>query len=80
MAPDPFVPDVSTPVKLITVIDDCTVCDSVAVTVTLLSAVGANARQISAIPDCAFALFTNTQVNPPPVTPVTVTFVDDWLG
>ena len=33
-APEPFVPEVSTPVKVITVIDDATLCESVAVTFT----------------------------------------------
>ena len=33
IAPDPLVPVVSTPVKLTTVIDDCTDCENVAVTV-----------------------------------------------
>src|SRR5947208_1914726 len=50
IAPDPLVPDGSTPVKLSTVIDAATLCDKVAVTVTFDSAVLANARQISAVP------------------------------
>jgi hypothetical protein len=50
MAPDPFVPVVSVPVKLTTVIDDKTDCENAAVTVTLVSAVVAKARQISAVP------------------------------
>ena len=75
MAPDPLVPAVSTPVKLTTVIDDCTVCENVAVTVTLLSAVGAKARQISAVPCCVFVLCTNTQVRLAPETPLTVVVV-----
>lgn len=75
IAPAPFVPVMSTPVKLTTVIDDNTDCENVAVTVTLLSAVGAKARQISAVPCCVFVLCTNTQVRLAPVTPVTVVVV-----
>ena len=75
IAPDPFVPVVSTPVKLTTVIDDCTVCENVAVTVTLLSTAGAKARQISAVPCCVFVLCTNTQVRLAPETPLTVVVV-----
>jgi hypothetical protein len=37
MAPEPFVPEVSTPVKLITVKEETTLCERLAVTVTLLS-------------------------------------------
>src|SRR4029077_9975888 len=47
MAPEPFVPEVSTPAKLITVSMDETPGDSVAVTVALVNAEDANARQIS---------------------------------
>ena len=56
MAPDPFVPVVSTPVKLITVIEETVLRDRVAVTVTLVSGDGAKARQISAVPRCVFVL------------------------
>ena len=49
-APDPLVPDVSTPAKLITVMDEATLWESVAVTETLLKGRDANARQISAVP------------------------------
>jgi hypothetical protein len=72
IAPDPLVPEVSTPVKLTTVIDDNTDCENVAVTVTLLSAVGAKARQISAVPCWVFVLCTNTQVRLAPATLFTV--------
>lgn len=41
-------------------------------TVTLLSAVGAKARQISAVPCCVFVLCTNTQVRLAPATLLTV--------
>jgi hypothetical protein len=34
IAPEPFVPEVSAPVKLITVIEEATLCESVAVTFT----------------------------------------------
>jgi hypothetical protein len=75
IAPDPLVPVVSTPVKLTTVMDDCTDCEKVAVTVTLLSVVGANARQISAVPSCVFVLCTSTHVRLAPVTLLTVVVV-----
>jgi hypothetical protein len=39
-----------TPLKLITVIEETTLCDRVAVTVALLSAVVERARQISDVP------------------------------
>ena len=71
-APEPFVPEVSTPVKLITVIEQPTLLDRVAVTETLVNGTLAKARQISAGPNCAFALTTGTQVSPPPVTFVIV--------
>src|SRR5467141_2045439 len=80
IAPDPFVPVVSMPAKLNTVIEDCTLCDRVAVTVTLVRTDGANARQISAEPACVLVRFTRTHVNPPPLIEVTERFVDDWLG
>jgi hypothetical protein len=51
MAPEPFVPEVSTPVKLITVIEETTLCDRVAVTVTALNGAAEKARQISAVPN-----------------------------
>ena len=52
MAPEPLLPVVSTPVKLITVIEEITLCDRVAVTETLLSGAVAKALQISASPFC----------------------------
>jgi hypothetical protein len=72
IAPDPFVPDASAPVKVTTVIDATTFCDRFAATVALLKAVVANARQISASPGCALVRFTSAQVSPPPVTLLTV--------
>jgi hypothetical protein len=75
IAPDPPVPVVSTPEKLITVMDETTFCDTVAVTVTLLRGAVANAFQISAVPFCVFVRSTNVQVRPAPVTPVTDVFV-----
>src|SRR5262252_1079602 len=72
IAPDPFVPVVSTFEKLTTVIEAATDCDNVAVTLTLDSVVGANARQISEEPFCTFVRCTRTQVRPAPVMPVTV--------
>ena len=64
IAPDPFVPDVSTFEKLITVMDAAAACARVAVTVTLVNAVGANARQISLGPSCTFVRLTSCQVRP----------------
>jgi len=72
IAPDPFVPVASTPAKLITVNEHATFWEIVAVTVTLLSSVGANARQISEVPLWTLVLRTRTQFNPPPDTLVTV--------
>jgi hypothetical protein len=72
MAPDPFVPDGSAPVKVTTVIDDTMLRDRLAVTVTLLKTDGAKVRQISASPGCPLVRFTRAQVKPPPVTLVTV--------
>ena len=65
-------PDVFTPLNVMTVIDALTLCDSVAVAVTPLNVDGANARQISAVPRCTLARWTSCQVNPPPAIPVTV--------
>jgi len=59
-------------VKLITVIEEPTLPDRVAVTETLVNGVVAKARQISAGPNCALALTTSTQVSPAPVTFITV--------
>src|SRR6266849_2318398 len=77
MAPEPLVPDVSTPVKLITVMEEAVTCDRVAVTETLLTGAGAKARQTSASPLCALVLATNTQVRPAPETLVTVVLAPD---
>jgi hypothetical protein len=77
MAPEPLVPDVSTPTKLITVIDETTLCDMVAVTETPVNGAVAKARQISDVPLCTFVLTTSAQVNPAPETPVTVVFVPE---
>ena len=72
MAPDPFVPDVSAPVNDTMVIADTACCESVAVTETFVSGDGANARQISLLPDCTFVRTTNCHVSPAPVMLVTV--------
>jgi hypothetical protein len=71
IAPDPLVPDISTPVKLTTVIDERTDRDSVAVTETFDNGAGANARQISDVPRWASVRTTSTHVKPPPLTVVT---------
>src|SRR5262249_13625757 len=73
IAPDPL-PVVSTFEKVTTLIDAAVDCDSVAVTVTLVRVAGANARQISVVPDCTLVRRTSVQVSPAPVIPVTVVF------
>ena len=77
MAFAPLVPEVSTPVKLRTVMDDTTLCDTVAVTDTLLSGALANALQISAVPLCTFVRLTSVQFSAPPVIPKTVVLVPE---
>lgn len=72
IAPEPLVPDVSTPVKLITVMDAATDCDSVAVTVTALKGFAENVLQISAVPFCVFVRLARTHVRLPDDIPVTV--------
>ena len=67
MLPAPFVPEVLTPLKLITLIKEATFWDKVAVTVTPLRTDGANARQISAVPVWIFVRLTRTQVREAPV-------------
>jgi hypothetical protein len=64
-------------VKLITVIEDITLCDNVAVTLTLVKVEGAKALQISAVPNWVLVRRTKTQVNPAPVILVTVVLGDD---
>src|SRR5215471_7549261 len=75
IAPDPFVPLVSTFEKVTTWIVAPTACDNVAVTCALDNALGENARQISLEPACTFVRPTSAHVRPPPVTPVTLVFV-----
>ena len=75
MAPDPFVPEVSTPANVMIVMEaDGEEAENVAVAVTLERTEAANARQISAVPPCVFVRTTIFQVRPPPATPVTVMF------
>ena len=50
IAPEPFVPEVLTPVKVITVMEAATDWERVAVTVTALKGFAEKARQISASP------------------------------
>jgi len=47
---DPLAPDWLIPEKLRTLMEEMTLCESVAVTVALLSGLAANAPQISALP------------------------------
>jgi hypothetical protein len=76
MAPAPFTPVVSTPIKLITVIEESTLCESVAVTVILVSGTVENACQISDVPSWTLVLRTSVQLKPVEVTFVTVMGVD----
>jgi hypothetical protein len=75
IAPDPFVPDVSTPVKLITVIEAIVDIDNVAVTLVPVNWLLAKARQISDVPYCVFVRFTSTHDSPPPATLWTVVLI-----
>lgn len=77
IAPEPLVPEVSAPLKLITVMEAATLCESVAVTFTLLSLLVAKARHISAVPLCTLVLTTRTQVRPAPLMPLTIVFGPD---
>ena len=65
-APEPFVPVVSTPLKLSTVMELAAELERVAVTTAFAKGLVANARQISAVPCCALVRFTNDQVSPAP--------------
>jgi hypothetical protein len=77
IAPEPPLPEGSIPLNDITTIDEATLCESVAVTVTLLKGDGANALQISEVPCCTFVRLTSVQVNPPPATLFTLVFVPE---
>jgi hypothetical protein len=72
MAPEPLVPEGLTPTKLITVKEETTACERLAVTVAPFSGEVAKARQISDVPPCTLVRRTRTQVKPPPEMPVTV--------
>ena len=72
MAPEPLLPEVSTPVKLTTVIEEATLWDNVAVIETLFRFVDVKARQTSDVPACTLVLTTSSQVKPAPETLVTV--------
>jgi hypothetical protein len=66
IAPDPLVPVVSIPVKVITVMEEATLAESVAVALTLVRVVGAKARQISDVPLCPLERTTKVHVSPAP--------------
>jgi hypothetical protein len=74
-APEPFVPVVLTPEKLITVMEDTIDCDSVAITVTPDSGAVAKPRQISADPLCALVRLISFHLRLPPAMLFTVVFV-----
>ena len=76
-APEPLVPEVSTPVKLITVIEAATLWDRVALTEVLVRVEGAKARQISAAPLCTLVLTTRAHVRPAPEMVLTVVLVPE---
>ena len=69
IAPDPLAPDESAPVKLMTVIEEATLWDRVAVADTPLNGEGAKVLHISEVPCCVLVRTTNTQVRPAPDTP-----------
>lgn len=71
MAPDPFVPDVSTPIKLISVMDT-SASGTLAVTEMLVKGELEKERQISAVPVCPLVLLTRVHVRPPPEMLLTV--------
>ena len=52
--------------------EEATLCESLAVTETLLKGAAANARQISAVPLCTLLLVTRIHVRPAPETLLTV--------
>jgi hypothetical protein len=72
MAPDPLVPDGSTPIKVTTVIEEATLWERAAVTDAFVSGDAANARQISAVPLWTLLRWTTTHVRPAPEMLVTV--------
>jgi hypothetical protein len=76
MAPEPLVPEMFTPVKVMTVRDDTTDWERFAETWALPKALGAKARQISEVPDWVLVRTTRAHVRPPPVTLCTVVFGD----
>ena len=67
MAPEPPEPEVSTPLKVTTVmVAAVEVCDRLARTVTFDSVLAENARQISAVPCCVLVRRTSDHVRLPP--------------
>jgi hypothetical protein len=72
IAPEPLLPEGSTPLKLTTVMEDATLTGKEAVTLTEESGDRANALHISAVPAIRFERSTRAHVNPPPVTVETV--------
>jgi len=71
IAAEPLLPDVSAPLNAITVIEEATLWDSAALTVTEDKGLVAWARQISAVPSCLLLRCTRDHVSPPPLIPVT---------
>src|SRR5438874_7554570 len=67
IAPEPFVPVVSTFEKLTTVIDEATDCDRFADTVTFVSGAAANARQLSLVLSFALLPIVLAHEWPPPL-------------
>ncbi len=77
IAPEPFVPVVSTPVRVTTVMEADVLLESVAVTIALISGPGVNARHISAVPRWVLVRRANTQVKLPPAILETVVLVPE---
>lgn len=80
IAPEPFVPEVFAPWKLITVMDETALTERLAVTVTFVNGVSATALQISAVPFCALVRFTSVQLRPAPVTLLTLVLAPPVKG
>jgi len=77
MAPEPLLPDGSTPEKDIKVIEEVTGADRVAFTDTLRRGVCEKARQISAVPFCVRVPTIRAHVKPAPEKLFTVVSISE---
>jgi hypothetical protein len=75
MVPEPLSPEGSAPVKDITVIEEVTAADRMALTDTLRRGVFEEARQISAVPFCVLVPTIRAHVKPAPETLFTLVSV-----